>query len=980
MSPITRLAAAGLFIVPVHLAGAVAPCPAQCEIAKLDPAVPGGGDQFGDSVVMRGNRVVVGAPRDRDRGFRAGSVYVFRHRDNGTPLDPWDDFWEPKVELYAPAPASGAEFGTSVGIDGVWLAVGAPRMDFNNFTDSGVAYAYRFSDNGTPMDPSDDAWVWDSLLRPTVSGAHDKFGSSIAIIADHLVVGASGDDDAGAGSGAAYVFRRDDNGTPSDPADDDWVLDTKLTALDGDGGDSFGGAVSIDGDRIVVGAMLDDKPAGWASGSAYVFRRDDNATPSDPTDDSWVQEVKLSASDASTGSDFGRSVVLKGEHIVVGSPTHDDDDGVNVGAAYVFRRDDKGTPLDPSDDVWVQEAKLSPSNAPEYEYFGGRVSISGDRIVAGATSLEGYPYGPGAAYLFERGDNGTPLDPSDDSWSEVARLLASDGAPMDGFGGSVAVEGDWILSGAPYHGYWGTVYAFALVSDDCNCNGVLDAVDIASGTSLDCNGNGVPDECEDDCNASGVPDDCDVAGGTSEDCNANLIPDECEPDCNGSGLPDDCDIANGTSFDCGANGIPDECEPDCQEDCSPDDCDIASGGSNDDDGDGVPDECAVAVPGGFRVDFSPRVPLEGETVTATVSATFGQLCYQICRAVGFATSYNEFHFDFYVRYFGDEPGSLCIDMITTQSASFTLPALEPRGYHVTATLYQPDWDDPCEAGPPVDQTEADLRVLADCNGNGLADSCDLIGGTSKDCNANAVADECEPDCDASGVPDDCECLAMDTPAPELAAIVKSRYLSFVPDPTGSGCQMALRVTLGDLPPPFETLSGSVLWVGEPRRHSENAGARQASAAPGFPSFHAATLQCDPHYTDWSDVQTLHVYHPVIVPGAVDTYAVQAIEEGCDVGMTQSYSHPWSLTTSGWADVGGPFDGTEWVVPDGTVTLVSDVMAILEKFRNQTSAVTKARADIHPDLPDQIVSILDVTAGLDAFRGSVYPFPPPDPCP
>ncbi|MGB2987152.1 MAG: hypothetical protein WBE26_14875 [Phycisphaerae bacterium] len=99
----------------------------------------------------------------------------------------------------------------------------------------------------------------------------------------------------------------------------------------------------------------------------------------------------------------------------------------------------------------------------------------------------------------------------------------------------------------------GTVDAFRGIPyvDDCNGNGVLDACDVAAGTSEDCNSNGIPDECDTDCQPNGIPDDCDIAWGTSEDCQPNNVPDE-------------CDIASGTSEDCQPSDVPDECEPcDC---------------------------------------------------------------------------------------------------------------------------------------------------------------------------------------------------------------------------------------------------------------------------------------------------------------------------------------------------------------------------------------------------------------------------------
>ena len=128
---------------------------------------------------------------------------------------------------------------------------------------------------------------------------------------------------------------------------------------------------------------------------------------------------------------------------------------------------------------------------------------------------------------------------------------------------------------------------------DCNGNGVPDNCDIDDGTSLDCNANGIPDECDvgegisTDCNGNGVPDDCDIAEGISEDVNGDYVPDECQ-DCNTNGVLDPNDIADGTSLDCNTNGVPDE-------------CDLANGTSDDCNANGVPDECDIAA-WSYRVD------------------------------------------------------------------------------------------------------------------------------------------------------------------------------------------------------------------------------------------------------------------------------------------------------------------------------------------------------------------------------------------
>lgn len=99
---------------------------------------------------------------------------------------------------------------------------------------------------------------------------------------------------------------------------------------------------------------------------------------------------------------------------------------------------------------------------------------------------------------------------------------------------------------------------------DCNNNGIADSTDIAEGTSVDCEPNDVPDECEPDCNENGVADPCDLSSGTSADCNLNSVPDECEPDCDGDGIPDDCEPIPDADFD----GV-DDCFDACPDNTPP---------------------------------------------------------------------------------------------------------------------------------------------------------------------------------------------------------------------------------------------------------------------------------------------------------------------------------------------------------------------------------------------------------------------------
>ncbi|MCK6482550.1 MAG: hypothetical protein HUU22_04650 [Phycisphaerae bacterium] len=153
------------------------------------------------------------------------------------------------------------------------------------------------------------------------------------------------------------------------------------------------------------------------------------------------------------------------------------------------------------------------------------------------------------------------------------------------------LAGDWLIR------------AIGGSDNDCNGNGIPDECDIAAGEP-DLNGNGVPDVCEDcnengtpdplepgydDCNNNNVADFCEIAGGTATDCNNNDVPDECEPDCNTNGVADECDTTGGTSDDCDSNGVPDDCDPDCNTNGTPDGCESGADCNTNN----VPDECEL---------------------------------------------------------------------------------------------------------------------------------------------------------------------------------------------------------------------------------------------------------------------------------------------------------------------------------------------------------------------------------------------------
>jgi hypothetical protein len=194
----------------------------------------------------------------------------------------------------------------------------------------------------------------------------------------------------------------------------------RLEAADGAFNDFFGQSLAADGTALASGAPL-DADNGVNAGSAYVLRRDGN---------SWSQEDKLLASDGAAGDLLGYSVGISGDAVVAGA-SRDDDNGVDSGAAYVFRL---------QGGAWFEEEKLLAADGAAGDHFGWSVAISGDRALAGADLADGVGADSGSAYVFAR---------SGGTWSQQAKLTASDGAALDRFGWAVALDGDVAIVGAP---------------------------------------------------------------------------------------------------------------------------------------------------------------------------------------------------------------------------------------------------------------------------------------------------------------------------------------------------------------------------------------------------------------------------------------------------------------------------------------------------------------------------------------------------
>ncbi len=236
-----------------------------------------------------------------------------------------------------------------------------------------------------------------------------------------------------------------------------------VTAADGVAGDEFGGSVALAQDTAVVGAHA---PNGSAEGSAYVYVR------SGPN---WILQQKLTPSDSRAKDEFGISVAISGETALVGAWGASVGYNIFQGAAYVFTR--SGT-------AWTEQAKLIAPDGKAFERFGHSVALSGDTAVVGMPIAEiGENHSQGAAYVFTR--SGT-------TWNFQQKLTASDGAAYDGFGFSLALEGDTILVGATsiISGGFnrGSAYVFTRDGTNWTQQAKLTASD---GAASDCFGSGV---------------------------------------------------------------------------------------------------------------------------------------------------------------------------------------------------------------------------------------------------------------------------------------------------------------------------------------------------------------------------------------------------------------------------------------------------------------------------------------------------------
>jgi hypothetical protein len=303
-------------------------------------------DEFGSSVAISDDNLVIGAPNDEDDdGVRKGSVYIFNRNGVGA--------WNFRQRLLLSDGRDHDRFGQNVAISGDNLVVGAFLVDDGGIINAGAAYVSHFSGN---------TWGEPQELVADDKESYDYFGNSVAIDGDTIVVGSRYHNvDGVADAGSAYVFHSSGGS---------WETEQKLVASDGQASDFFGYSVAISGDKLVVGAHGVDDDGINNVGAAYVFHL---------LEDTWVESQKILAPDAAAYDHFGYSVTIEDDTIVVGSIG---DDNLK-GSAYIFKL---------MGGTWEFVQKLVALDRAIGDWFGNSVAISGDNVVAGATPSLGHDF------------------------------------------------------------------------------------------------------------------------------------------------------------------------------------------------------------------------------------------------------------------------------------------------------------------------------------------------------------------------------------------------------------------------------------------------------------------------------------------------------------------------------------------------------------------------------------------------------------
>lgn len=424
------------------------------EVAKVDIGADGPARRFGASLALGDGGVLIGADLDRVGPNRGqGSARWFQPGMAG---------YAQTAQLDSGDGAMFDRYGTAVAVDANVALVGAYLEDTDGGADSGAAHWFERVAGD---------WRYGGQIVAPDAGVEDRFGIAVDVDVDAgwMAIGAYWDmigDNVDQGS--VYIYRRDGAA---------WVFDAKLTASDGRQRDYFGFALSLEGDRLLVGARGASVPS-LEQGVAYVFER---------VGGTWQEQARLDLPFENPFAYFGASVALAGDLALVGAPGATVASGPDsAGAAFVFSvreglwsllgtlqaphpQANSGYGFSVAADAAhllvgafqdgfagqgaafvyrsvdrVLDGELRAALAQPGEALGISVALGDGTALLGASGFDlGQDFGIGSVRTFKRNER---------NWAEVGQWFAIDGAAGDAFGRAVAFDGLNAVVGAPFRG------------------------------------------------------------------------------------------------------------------------------------------------------------------------------------------------------------------------------------------------------------------------------------------------------------------------------------------------------------------------------------------------------------------------------------------------------------------------------------------------------------------------------------------------
>ena len=679
------------------------------------------------------------------------------------------------TKLLASDGADNDYFGISVSIDNTTMAIGALRDD-DNAVDTGSVYIFDKDINGN--------WQQTAKLNASDGVANDRFGIQVILRGDELFVGSLSDSSVN-DDGAVYIFNRDSSGT--------WFESAKLIPPPNSNTGSnsfFASALSLDGDTLLVGSSHDDV-AGGNAGAVFVYENDVSGN--------WNYQVTILPPPSSTQF-FGISVSLEGDTALVGA-SWDIDIGVRAGAAFIYERDVSG--------IWSLQDKLHASDGMADDNFGQKVSLRNATAIISSPWNDEIGTNAGGVYVFEKDNAGT--------WSQITKVLASNGIQSDFFGSSIAFDGEILVVGAPGHdsiingngsggayvyqkstgGTWSEelilVPADAAPNDQYGVTVALDLATVALGSTnvKDLTGDRlgatvVYELSELDTDGDGVVD-------SSDNCPAIINPDQADNDLDGMGnvcdadddndsildLADNCVFtANLDQADTDGDGVGDVCDGDLDGDTVINAIDNCPANPNidqtDTDGDLLGDACDADDDNDGIADIAPdNCPLTPNADQSDIDNDFiGDACDADIDGDGVVNSADNC------------PVVINSDQLDTDldTAGDACGADDDNDTVVDAI-------DNCPVDPNTDQLDTDGNgigdacddlAVVDTDNDGIedaSDNCPLIANTAQsDTDGDGEGDACDVDDDNDGVEDTADICPA---SPSVEAI-----------DAGTGCTLA----------------------------------------------------------------------------------------------------------------------------------------------------------------------------------------------